>query len=165
MGVGAVYPVVGGHDRQGLSLPNGNFEIGEIQLPQGPLVDHAVTGHPQQLLGVGCQVLGAGGNAILLHPADEGGGQLSRQVRILGEIFKIPAPQRIALGVQARPQQYIDPLRHGLLPDGPAAGLDQLRVPAVGQGRGGGKAGGRLAGVKPQMVPPARLPAHPVGAV
>ena len=76
VGVGAVEPVVGGHDRAGLSLLHGDLEIGQVHLPQRALVHHGIGGHAQHLLAVGGEVLGTGGNALLLYAADEASGHL-----------------------------------------------------------------------------------------
>ena len=165
IGVGAVYFVVGGHDGLGAALFDGNFKVGEVQLPQGALVHHAVAGHAQQLLGVGRKMLGAGGNSVFLYAPDEGGCHFSAQVGVLGVVLKVPPAQGAALGVQAGPQQNVDLLAGGLLSDGAAAQGGQRLVPAVGDAGGGGKAGGWLAGVDAQMVPLSQLLAYTVGAV
>ena len=148
-----------------MSLLHGNLKAGEVNLPQGPLIHHAVAGHAQQLLGVGGKVLGAGGDAVRLDAPDETGGHFSRQVGVLREILKVPASQRAALDVQSRAQQGAYPLAGGLFSDGRAHLLGQSGVPAVGQARCGGEAGGGQTGIETQVVPRARLTAHAVRAV
>ena len=165
VGVGTVDFIVGGHDGLGMALLHGDLKIGQVQLPQGPLIHHAVAGHAQQLLGVGGEVLGAGGDAVLLHALDEGGGQLARQIGVLRVVLEIAPAQRAALGVQAGAQQDIDLEGGGLAADDPAGLTGQLRVPAVGDAGGGGEAGGGETGVQAQVVPRPRLLAHAVGAV
>ena len=70
VGVGVVHLVVGGHDGLGVRFFDHNFKGGEVQLPQGALVQHRVACHAAQLLTVGGKVLGAGGNAVFLNAAD-----------------------------------------------------------------------------------------------
>ena len=165
VGVGAVNQVVGGHNGLGVALLHRNFKVGEVQLPQGPHIHHAVAGHAQQLLAVGGEVLGAGGDAVFLNAPDESGGHLAREVGVLGVVLKAASAQGVALGVQTRAQQHIDLLAGGLLADGPADLLSQVGVPAVGHTGGGGKASGRLAGVETQVVGGPQLLSNPVGAV
>ena len=147
VGVGAVHFVVGGHDGLGVALLDGDLKVGEVELPQGPLVHHAVAGHAQQFLGVGGKVLGTGGDAVFLHAPDEGGGHFAAQVGVLGVVLKVPPAQRAALGIEAGAQQHIYLLAGGLLADGAAAQGGQLLVPAVGNAGSGGEAGGGLAGI------------------
>ena len=165
VGVGAVDPVVGGHDAPGPALFHGDLKAGEVQLPQGALVQHAVAGHAAQLLIVGGKVLGAGRNAHRLDAAHIACCQLAGQVRVLREILEIAAAQRAALGVQAGAQDHIDAVGSGLLAQRFADLLAQGGVPAVGHGGRRGEAGGRLRGVQAQMVRRARLFAYAVGAV
>ena len=165
VGVGAVDPVVGGHDALGPALFHGDLKAGEVQLPQGALVQHAVAGHAAQLLIVGGKVLGAGRNAHRLDAAHIACCQLAGQVRVLREILEIAAAQRAALGVQAGAQDHIDAVGSGLLAQRFADLLAQGGVPAVGHGGRRGEAGGRLRGVQAQMVGRARLLAQAVGAI
>ena len=164
-GVGPVDPVIGGHDGFRLALPHRHLEAGEIELLHGPAVDDAVRVHPQGLLGVDRQMLGAGGDALGLDAPDGGGGQLAREVGILGKILEVPAAQGAPLQVQAGPQQHVDPLGPGLGPHGGAHFLLQRLVPRVCQGGGAGEAGGGQAGVEPQMVGRPGLLPDPGGPV
>ncbi len=101
----AVDPVVGGHDGLGATLLHRDLKPGEIDLPQRPLVHDGIGGHAAQLLGVGGEVLGAGGHAIFLDAPDIAGRHLARQIRIFGEILEVPPAEGGALDVQPRPQQ------------------------------------------------------------
>lgn len=68
VGVGAVDEVVGGHDGLGLCLFHHDLETGQIQLPQGALIEHRVAGHAAQLLTVDRKVFGAGRDAVFWMP-------------------------------------------------------------------------------------------------
>jgi hypothetical protein len=65
-------------------------------------------------------MLDAGAHTLTLHAADKAGGQLSREVRVLGKIFKIPAAQRTALVVDAGAEQDAHLFPEALLPQGGA---------------------------------------------
>lgn len=69
-GVGPVDPVVGGHDGFRPALPHRHLEAGQVELLHGPAVDDAVRVHPQGLLGVDRQMLGAGGDPLGLDAPD-----------------------------------------------------------------------------------------------
>ena len=103
VGVGAVDEVVAGHNGLGVRLFDDDFKAGQVEFPQGSLVDDGVRRHAAQLLAVDGEVLGAGGDAVGLDAAHVGRGQLAGEVRVLGEILKVAAAQRAALGVEARP--------------------------------------------------------------
>ena len=91
--------------------------------------------------------------------------QLARQIRVLGIVFKAAAAEGRTLGVQARPQQDVYLLSRGVRACAGAHGLGGFRVPAVGQGSGGGNAGCLGGGVQPQVIALARLLAQAAGAV
>ena len=165
VGVGIVHLVVGRHDGLGVRLLDHNFKGGEVQFPQGALVQHRVACHAAQFLTVHGKVLGTGGNAVFLNAPDIGSRHLTGEVGVLGEILKAASAQGAALHVQARAQQYIHPVRGGLLAQCPAHFFTQRRVPAVGHGGGGGKTGGGHTGIQAQMVGCTRLLAQAVGAV
>ena len=160
-----VHLVVGGHDGLGVRLLDHDLKGGKVQLPQGALVQHRVAGHAAQFLTIYGKMLGAGGNAVFLNAPDVGGCHLAGKVGVLGEILKAASAQGAALHVQARAQQYIHPVRGGLLAQCPAHFFTQRRVPAVGHGGGGGKTGSGHTGVQAQMVGCARLLTQTVGAV
>ena len=60
VGIASIDLVVGGHQRTGLSFLNRNFKVGQIQFPQGTLVQHTVRGHALQFLAVDRKMFGAG---------------------------------------------------------------------------------------------------------
>ena len=165
VGVDAVDEIVAGHEGLGVRLFDDDLKPGQVQFPQRPLVHHRVRCHAAQLLVVDGEVLGAGGDAFRLDAAHVGGGHLAGEIGILGEILKVAAAEGAALGVQARPQQNGDLLRGGLLAHGPADFLAQRRIPTARHGGGCGEAGGRHAGVQPQVIRRPGLLAHAVGAV
>ena len=165
VGVGAVDEVVAGHDGLGVRLFDDDFKAGQVEFPQGSLVDDGVRRHAAQLLAVDGEVLGAGGDAVGLDAAHVGRGQLAGKVRVLREILEVAPAQRAALGVEARPQQDGYLLRGGLLPHGLTDLLAEGRVPAAGHGGRSGETGCGYAGVQPQMVRSPGLLAHTVGAV
>ena len=101
VGISAVYKIVAGHNRLGMALGDGDFKARQVDFPQRPLVHHGVGGHPPQFLGVGGEMLGAGGNTVFLNAPDVGRGHFARQVGVFGEILKIAAAQGAALHVQA----------------------------------------------------------------
>ena len=165
VGVGAVDEVVGGHDGLGVGLLDHDLKAGEVELPEGALVQHRVAGHPAQLLAVDGKVLGAGGNAVFLDAPHIARRHFAGEERVLRKILKVAAAQGAALDVQARAQQHGHLLRGSLLAQSLAHGFAQLRVPAAGHGGAGGEAGGRDRRVQAQMVRCARLLAHAVGAI
>ena len=165
VGIGAVDQVVAGHDGLGMALGDGNLEVGQVELPQGPLVHNRVGGHAAQLLVVGGKMLGAGGDAVFLDAADIGGGHLAGEVGVFREILKVASAQRAALGVQSGAQHHRHILCGGLGAQRTADLLAQGGVPAAGHGAGRGEAGGRFAGVLAQMVRRTGLLAQTVGAV
>ena len=149
----------------GLRLFDDDFKAGQVEFPQGSLVDDGVRRHAAQLLAVDGEVLGAGGDAVGLDAAHVGRGQLAGEVRVLREILEVAPAQRAALGVEARPQQDGYLLRGGLLPHGPAELFAQGGIPAAGHGSRRREAGCGDAGVQAQMVRRTRLLAHAVRAV
>jgi hypothetical protein len=103
-GIGAIQPVVGTHDGGGLSLSNRGFEPRQIDLPQRPLVDDCIDRHAARLLIVDRIVLERSADAFALNAADVGLGQLAGQIRVFGEIFKVPTTQRRAFDVRPGPK-------------------------------------------------------------
>ena len=165
VGVGVVHLIIRRHDGFGAGLLYHDLEGGEVQLPQGALVQHRVAGHAAQLLTVGGIVLGAGCHTVCLNAPDVGGCHLAGEVGILREILKAASTQGAALQVQTGPEQDVDPVCGGLLAQCPAHLFAQRRVPAVCHGGGGGKAGGRHGGVQAQMVGSTCLLTQTIGAV
>ena len=165
VGVGVVHLIIRRHDGFGAGFLYHDLEGGEVQLPQGALVQHRVACHAAQFLTVGGKVLGTGCHTVCLNAPDIGGCHFAGEVGVLGEILKAASAQGAALQVQPRTQQDVDPVCGGLLAQCPAYFFAQRRVPAVCHGGGGGKAGGRHGGVQAQMVGCARLLPQTVRAV
>ena len=165
VGVLTVDAVVGGHDHAGAGLSHHDLERGEVDLAQRALVEHRVARHAAQLLAVDREVLGAGGHSLRLDATHVAGGERACEVRILREVLEVAPAQWRALDVEARTQQHVHALRGGLGAQCPAHLLGQRGIPAVGDGRGRGKAGGRLGGSDSQVVARAGLLAHAVGTV
>ena len=165
VGVGAVDEVVGGHDGLGLCLFHHDLEAGQIQLPQGALIEHRVAGHAAQLLTVDRKVLGAGRDAVFLDAAHIGSGHPAREDGIFREILEVAAAEGAALDVQAGAEQDSHFLCGGFLAQCLAHGFAQLLIPAARSGGRGREAGCRNAGVEAQMVGGAGLLADSVGAV
>ena len=89
VGVGAVDEVVAGHDGLGVRLFDDDFKAGQVEFPQGSLVDDGVRRHAAQLLAVDGKVFGAGGDTVGLDAAHVGRGQLAGEVRVLREILEV----------------------------------------------------------------------------
>ena len=165
VGVGAVDEVVGGHDGLGLCLFHHDLEAGQIQLPQGALIEHRVAGHAAQLLTVDRKVFGAGRDAVFLDAAHIGGGHPAREDGVFREILEVTAAEGAALDIQAGTEQDSHFLCGGFLAQCLADGFAQLLIPAARSGGRGRKAGCRNAGVEAQMVGGTGLLADTVGAV
>ena len=152
IGVSAVYTVVGGHDGFGFALFDGDFKTGQVNFPQSALVHHGVCGHTAQLLRVGGEMLGAGGNAGRLNTADIGGCHFACKIGVFGEILEVSSAQGAALDVQTGSQQDVDIICGRF----PAQILTQLfaqsSVPAVCHGGGSGETGGGDGFVQTQIV-------------
>ena len=71
--VDAVDLVVGAHHGGRAALPDHDLKGGEIELPQGPLIQHAVGGEALVLLAVAGEMLHAGPRPGGLEPPDPGG--------------------------------------------------------------------------------------------
>ena len=99
VGVGAVDEVVAGHNGFGMCLFDNNLKAGQVQLAQAALVHHGVGRHTAQLLAVDGEMLGTGGDTLGLDAAHIACGHLAGEVGILGEILKVAAAKRAALGV------------------------------------------------------------------
>lgn len=163
--VHAVDQVVRAHDGLGRGFADDGLEAGEVNLAQGPLVEHGVGRLAAGLLGVHGEVLGARGDALRLDAAHVGGGHLAREVGVLREVLEVAAAQRVALDAQARAEQHVDALGRGLLGHGGADALAELLVPGVRHGDGGGEAGRGLGAIQAEVVGRARLVPHAVGPV
>ena len=163
--IGAVDAVVGGHQRPGGRFPHDDLERGQVQLPQGPLVDHRVADHAAQLLAVDREVLRGRGHALRLDTADVRRGDPAGQLRVLREVLEVPAAQRAALDVEPGPEEDVHALLRGLPSERPADLLGEVHVPAGADphGRGEGRRG--LRAVQTEVVGRSELLAQPVRAV
>ncbi len=165
IGIHAVDFVVAGHDGLGSALFDSDLKAGGVQLPECPLIHHGIIGHAAKLLAVCRKVLGAGGDPLALNPSDISRCHLAGQIRILGEILEVAAAERTSLDVQARSQDDIDIHGHRFLSQCLSDLFAQRLIPAVGHGSRCGEAGGRQAGIQPQVIPCTCLPAQAVRAV
>ena len=163
--VHAVHGVVGAHDGGGPPLAYGDLKAAEVQLPERAIVHDAVGGKALVLLAVAGEVLETGARALGLDAADEGGGELAREQRVLGEVLEVPPAERAALEVRARAENEAHALRERLPAKGRAYLKEQLLVPAAGGEHGGGEAGGGQGAVHAQHVARVLLFAQAVGAV
>ena len=165
IGIHAVDQIVAGHDGLGIALFHRDLKAGQIDLPQSPLIQHRVRGHPAQLLRVDSKVLGAGAHAAPLDALYVGGRHFTGKVGILGKILKIPSAQGAALDIQTGTKDHMDIVSRCLLSQSPSQLLSQLRIPGVGHSCGGREAGGGQGFVDAQMILIARLFAQAVRAV
>ncbi|GAB3986039.1 hypothetical protein GCM10027615_77390 [Plantactinospora veratri] len=132
-----VDPVVRGHHRPD---PGGDdpFERSEIELPECPLGDPDVHGHPFRLRVVGDQVLDRGPDAEILHAGDVADADLGTEQRILRIALEVPAAERAAVQVDGGGEEQVDLIAPALGPEHPARLPGQLRIPGGGQrGRAG----------------------------
>ena len=70
--VGSPKAVIGGHDGPSPAHPDRALEGIEVALSQGLGIDLHGHAMPLRFAIIGHEVLGAGGNAFALHPANEG---------------------------------------------------------------------------------------------
>ena len=138
-GVGSVELVVGGHDRPGVGLRHDPLEGGEIEFPQGPLVDAGVDDETLQLLIVGGVVLERRADPLALEPLHIGRAHDAGQVRVLGIGLEVPAPGGDAHHVDRGRQHHMIAQRMSLTGDGRGDGAGRLRVPGRGDGDTHGK--------------------------
>ena len=145
---GAVDAVVRGHHRPDLAIAHGGLERAEVDLAQRPLVHVAADRVPLDLGVVGHEVLDAGGDPPALHAAHEGDREPSGERRILAVGLEVPASERVADQVDRRPEQHVGGLGAGLVGDGRAHPLDQVRIEGGAERRAAreqGRCGRRVA--------------------
>lgn len=70
------------------------LERREVDLAQRPLVDLRGDAHTVGLLVVDGEVLGAGADPLSLQAGDVGRSQPAGEMRVLGEVFEVSAPER-----------------------------------------------------------------------
>ena len=165
VGVGAVHLVIAGHDGLGAALFHRHFKGGEVDFPQGALVQNGIHAHPPQLLGVDSKVLGTGGSTGGLNAANIGRTHFAGKIGVFGEILKIPSAQRRTLHIQSRAQNHMDIVCRRFLSQRLAQFLAQFRIPGVGHGGSGGEACSGDGGIEAQMISRSRLLAKPMGAI
>ena len=163
--VNAVDPVVGAHHRPGLGLLHGGFKGREVDLPEGSLVHIGGGTHAPVLLTVGGEMLDGGAHVFALDAVDEGCCHLTGQIRIFGEVFKVPAAEGAALDVHGGAQHHAELLVLAAVADGLAHAVDHLLVKGGGSGAGGRHADGCDGVVHAQVVAGIILLAQTVGAV
>ena len=165
VGVGAVDQVVAGHEVLGVGLLDGDLETGEVDLAQRALIEHGVGCLAAGLLLVAGEVLGAGGEALVLDAAHIACGHLSCEIGILGDVLEVASAERVALDAEAGAQD--DVVVHGrrLLGERHADLLGELGLPGVGDGHGRGEAGCGKRAADTQMVGTLALDAQAVGAI
>ena len=128
LGVGTVDTVVGTHDGPGVGLLHGNLEALEIELAKGAGIDAGVVVHAVGLLAVAGEVLDGYAHAVLLDTAGVGGGHLTGNDGVFGEILEVTAAERIAVQVHARSQQDVGPVFLDLVAHGGGEFLYQVGV-------------------------------------
>ena len=89
----------------------------------------------------------------------------SEKYWVLGEILEVPAAERAALYIRARPEHEADALVERFARDGGADLAHKLHVPAAGGEHSGGETGRGPGAVHAQHVSRARLPAQAVRPV
>jgi hypothetical protein len=128
-GGGAVDRVVRAHHQPGVGLGDGLLEGEQIDLAQGPLVDHDVRGEALGLEVVGDVVLGRRADAELLDAGDVRRGKLRGQDRVLAEGLEVPATQRRSMQVDRRAEDDVDVLPAGLERRDHAVPMGDVEVP------------------------------------
>ena len=116
-------------------------------------------------LGVCGEVLDAGAYVPTLDTVYVGGGHLTGEIRILGEILEVPSAQGGALDVHGRTQHHAKLLVLAAVADGLAHAADQLPVEGSGGGTGRGHTDRFDAVIDTQMIRLLVLLAQAVGAV
>ena len=164
VGIGAVHAVVAGHEALWRRLADHNLEAAQVQLAQGALVNHGITGLAASLLRVDGKVLWAGRDARGLDASHVAGSHLAGKHRVLREVLEGTAAKRAALDVEAGAQHHAHALAGRLLGQCAAKVLPQRRIPRVCHGHGGWEAGCRV-GLPEAKVVALLLVAHAVRAV
>ena len=165
VGIFAVHLVVGGHQRAGMAVPDGDFKPCQVNLPQSALIYDCIHGHPPLLLGVHGKVLETGKAALALNAFYIGGGHFAGQIRVFREILEIPPAERASLDVHSRAEQDMHAQAFRLLSKGLSDLLAESLIPAVRHGGRRRETGGRQGGIQSQMVSRAGLPPHTVRSV
>ena len=135
LGILAVQFVVRAHHRPRTAFFDGNLEILQIDLPQGPAAHLGVVFSPVGLLIIDRVVLDGCAHAVALDTPHIGRRHLAGEERILREILEVPAIQRIAMDVHSRSQEHVHAvLQHFVAQNGRGL-LHQIDIPGTGQER------------------------------
>ena len=105
--VGAVYLVIGGHNRPGLSFLDSDLESLQVYLALRALTDHGIVACSVCLLVVICEMLYCRSHVVFLDATHVCGGRLAGNHRIFRIILKITAVKWMAMDVQRRGQIHI----------------------------------------------------------
>ncbi len=140
----AVFPinfVISPHDREASSPDEALVKSRKIDFPECLFIYLHI--HPESLrfLIVCRKMLHTGCHIPLLYPLDKGHCQFSGEIRILTEIFKIPAAQRTSLDVNTRGQNHILAPSSAFFPQNTSHGRRKFPVPCGRQGTITGKVG------------------------
>ncbi len=123
----AVDAVVGAHHRSD-PLVDHAFEMGQIDLVQGPGLDGHIDLEASVLHRIEREMLGAG-HDVTLYPARQRGAQGAEMMRILAISFLGAAPGRVAQQVDADATEIVAPESADFASDGVADALFQRRIP------------------------------------
>ena len=137
----AIELVVGAHDGLGPSV-DALFEVRQIDLVQRAVVAFGVDEEAQILDGVEGVVLGAGDHALLLHGPGQRGAVFAQQEGVLAVGLLGSSPARIAHQVDAHAREVVGVLGDGLVRDGLAEAVLQLRIEGGRPQHGHREAGG-----------------------
>ena len=102
-------------------------------------------------------------DAVGLDAADHGGGLFAGQQGILGNVFEIPAAQRVPVDIDARGQPDHDVVFLRLKAGCAADHAGDFRIPGAAQERGAGKGGRRDAGIPVETDPRGSVRRHDGG--
>ena len=158
--------IVGAHNGPRAALFDRSLERRKVDFVERTVVDDNVDAVAVHLLVVQCEMLDAGGHAVLLHALDIRNDHARREIGIFTHIFEIAAVERRAVDVHARAQQDIFFAVAGLFADGFAVKGRHGGIPRRGQTRQGGKSRTRVVGPA-GLVPlvPQHFGTDSVGAV
>ena len=115
---GSVDLIIGTHHGFRLRLFHRRLKSRQIDLPKRLLADFGRTGHPPVFLVVGRKMFQRRAYALGLYALNMGGSHLSRQIGILGKIFKIPSAERGTLDINRRSQDHREIFRLTLISNG-----------------------------------------------
>ena len=159
----AVDDVVAGHDAPDVVFLHDNLKGLQVDFADGALGGPGIGLGAVGLLVVQGQVLGRGGHAVALHAPHQRPGQVACEQRVLGEVFKVPAAQRIAVNVDGGGQPGADAVFLDFLAGGTAHGFGESRVPGAGQQAGAGEGRGRYAHLRLDAQARGAVGGHGVG--